>query len=107
MADHRLDVRLRSARLRAGLSQAELASRAGVTRQAVSAVEGGKTVPTTPVALRLARALKLPVEELFRLVDELPRVEAELLPTNASVTSGQALPPPAGSLRVRVASIGG
>ena len=107
MADHRLDVRLRSARLRAGLSQAELASRAGVTRQAVSAIEGGKTVPTTPVALRLARALELTVEELFQLIDELPRVEAELLPTNASLASGQAPPPPEGSLRVRVASVGG
>jgi molybdopterin molybdotransferase/putative molybdopterin biosynthesis protein len=93
-----LEVRLRSARLRARLSQGELAGRAGITRQAISAIEGGKAVPTTAVALRLARALGVRIEELFRLVDELPRVQAELLPA--------AEPLPAGPLRVQVAQVG-
>lgn len=93
-----LEVRLRSARLVAGLSQAELAARAGVTRQAVSAVEGGRAVPTTAVALRLARALGRRVEELFRLVDALPTVEAELL-------AGEL--PPDGPTRLQVAEVGG
>src|SRR6266581_1383648 len=98
-SDGRLDVQLRSARLLAGFSQGELAARAGVTRQAVSAIEGGKAVPTTAVALRMARALGRRVEELFRLVDELPRVEAELLPVEGEL--------PAGPLRVQVAHIAG
>jgi molybdopterin molybdotransferase/putative molybdopterin biosynthesis protein len=93
-----LEVRLRSARLKAGLSQGELAGRAGITRQAISAIEGGKAVPTTAVALRLARALGVRIEELFRLVDELPRVEAELLPPRQ--------PLPGGPLRVQIATVG-
>ena len=93
-----LEVRLRSARLKAGLSQGELAGRAGITRQAISAIEGGKAVPTTAVALRLARALGVRIEELFRLVDELPRVEAELLPSRQ--------PLPGGPLRVQIATVG-
>src|SRR5712691_6731053 len=94
----RLEVRLRAARLRAGLSQGELAALGGVTRQAISAVEAGRTIPTTAVALRLARALGQRVEELFQLVDDLPRVEAELLPS--------AEPLPSGPLRVQVARVG-
>ncbi|HET8642469.1 MAG TPA: substrate-binding domain-containing protein [Pseudonocardiaceae bacterium] len=79
MAGGALDVLLRAARVRAGLSQGELAARAGVTRQAVSAIEGGKAAPTMAVALRLARVLGRRVDELFRLVDELPQVAAELV----------------------------
>ena len=56
------------------MSQAELAARAGVTRQAISAVETGKAVPTTPVALCIARVLGRRVEDLFRLADDRPRV---------------------------------
>src|SRR5687767_15254554 len=74
-----LDVLLRAARIQAGLSQGDLAAQAGVTRQAISAIEAGKTVPTMGVALRLARALGRRVDELFRLIDELPSVTAELI----------------------------
>src|SRR3954453_9111215 len=80
MADHgSLDVLLRAARGHLGISQAELAKPAGVTRQAVSAIESGKAAPTMAVALRLARVLRRRVDDLFRLVDELPTVSAELL----------------------------
>lgn len=48
-----------------GWSQTELAHRAGVTRQLVSAVEAGRHVPNVTAALHLARALDLPVEALF------------------------------------------
>jgi putative molybdopterin biosynthesis protein len=100
MADHgSLDVLLRAARAQHGISQAELAQRAGVTRQAVSAIESGKSAPTMTVALRLARVLGRRVDDLFRLVDELPSVEAELL-TADELTAGQAV-------RVQVADIGG
>jgi molybdate-binding protein/DNA-binding XRE family transcriptional regulator len=71
-----LDVTLRSARVEARLSQGELAAMAGVTRQAIGAIESGKTAPTLSVALRLARALGRSVDELFRLVDELPTTRA-------------------------------
>ena len=57
--------RLRLARQARGLSQQQLAGMAAVTRQAVSAVESGHSDPSLRVALALARALGLTVEELF------------------------------------------
>jgi len=43
---------------------------AGVSRQAYSAVETGKSVPSAELALRLARSLQQPVEELFSLAGD-------------------------------------
>lgn len=60
---------LREKRVAEGLSQEELARRAGVSRQAYAAVETGRSVPSTEVALRLARALKATVEDLFSLAE--------------------------------------
>src|SRR5688500_8328822 len=100
MADHgSLDVLLRAARAQLGISQAELAHRAGVTRQAVSALESGKAAPTMAVALRLARVLGRRVDDLFRLVDELPTVSAELLAADDL--------PAEEAVRVQVANVGG
>jgi putative molybdopterin biosynthesis protein len=56
---------LRLARQARGLSQQQLAQMAGVTRQAVSAVESGHSDPSLRVALALARTLGMTVEELF------------------------------------------
>jgi DNA-binding XRE family transcriptional regulator len=57
--------RLRLARQARGLSQQQLAGVAGVTRQAVSAVESGHSDPSLRVALAVARALGMTVEDLF------------------------------------------
>jgi putative molybdopterin biosynthesis protein len=57
--------RLRLARQARGLSQQQLAGVAGVTRQAVSAVESGHSDPSLRVALALAGALGMTVEALF------------------------------------------
>lgn len=57
--------RLRLARLSRGLSQEQLAEEAGVTRQSITGLESGRWDPSLRVALRLARALGTPVEELF------------------------------------------
>jgi transcriptional regulator with XRE-family HTH domain len=56
---------LRQRRLESGLTQAELAARAGVSRQLVAAVEAGRNVPAVDAALGLSRALSSSVEELF------------------------------------------
>jgi putative molybdopterin biosynthesis protein len=56
---------LRLARQARGFSQQQLAGMAGVSRQAVSAVESGLSDPSLRVALALARALGVTVEELF------------------------------------------
>jgi putative molybdopterin biosynthesis protein len=56
---------LRLARQARGFSQQQLASMAGVSRQAVSAVESGHSDPSLRVAFALARALGLSIEEVF------------------------------------------
>ena len=58
---------LRARRQAAGLSQKQLAQMAGITRQAVAAVETDQYSPATSVALQLARALHCRVEDLFSI----------------------------------------
>jgi putative transcriptional regulator len=60
---------LKAHRARLGLTQAELAERVGVSRKTINTVENGVFVPSTVLALRLARALGMPVEALFTLPD--------------------------------------
>ena len=57
--------RVKARRLSWGWSQAELAQRAGISRTAVSAIEGNRLVPSVAAALGLAGALECSVEELF------------------------------------------
>ena len=63
----RLANRLKERRSELGLTQAELAERVGVTRKTVNTVENGVFVPSTLLALKLAKALGLAVEELFSI----------------------------------------
>ena len=58
-------VRLRLARQARGSRSGSSAGMAGVSRQAVSAVESGLSDPSLRVALALARALGMTVEEMF------------------------------------------
>lgn len=67
MGDARLVSRLKEARTAAGLTQAELADRAGVSRKTINTVENGIFIPSTVLALSLARALGTTVEALFQL----------------------------------------
>ena len=48
-----------------GLTQAELAERVGVTRKTVNTVENGVFTPSATLAIKLAQALDLSVEQLF------------------------------------------
>ena len=57
--------RLRVLRAERGWSQAELGARAGVSRQAVNAVETGKFDPSLPLAFKFARLFGLPIEAIF------------------------------------------
>ncbi|HEX2802749.1 MAG TPA: helix-turn-helix domain-containing protein [Sphingomicrobium sp.] len=61
----RLYNRLKELRTEAGLTQAELAERVGVTRKTVNTVENLVFTPSALLALKLAEALNVPVEELF------------------------------------------
>ena len=87
--------RLRLARQARGLSQQHLAGMAGVTRQAVSAVESGHSDPSLRVALALSGALGMTVEELFGPGDPADPVQAR--PVAAAGAEGS---------RVALAAIG-
>jgi len=73
------DAKLRVARQARGLSQQQLAGMAGVSRQAVSAVESGQSDPSLRVALALAQALGMTVDELFGTEGAVPTVTARLV----------------------------
>src|SRR5262245_19394827 len=93
-----LENTVRSKRQAAGLSQQALATRCGVTRQAINAIEAGHYAPSTSVALRLARVLGCTVEALFRLPEVSPHIEAEFL--------GESPPSAAVRTRCQVARVG-
>jgi putative transcriptional regulator len=57
--------KLRELRGERDWSQAELAERAGVSRQTINAIETGKYDPSLPLAFVLARIFKLRIEEMF------------------------------------------
>ena len=59
--------RLQELRKQAGLTQEELSNSAEVSRKSINAIENGVYVPSTVLALKIARTLKCKVEDLFRL----------------------------------------
>jgi putative transcriptional regulator len=61
--------RLREERARHNLTQADLASMVGVSRKTINTVENEVFIPSTVLALKLARALHTTVEKLFQLPD--------------------------------------
>lgn len=62
--------RLKIARAELDITQEELAKRIGVSRQTINAVESGKYVPSTVLALKMAQVFGKSVEEIFILEDE-------------------------------------
>jgi putative transcriptional regulator len=67
MEDRELRNSLKVQRAIQNLTQAELAAIAGVTRKSVNAIETGRMVPSILLALKLARALRVPVDTIFNL----------------------------------------
>jgi putative transcriptional regulator len=49
------------------ITQADLAEKIGVSRQTINAIEVGKYVPSTVLAMKLAKVFKATVEEVFLL----------------------------------------
>ncbi len=56
-------------RARKNWTQADLAEKIGISRQAMNAIETGKFVPSTLLALKMAYVFETPVEEIFKLED--------------------------------------
>jgi len=49
------------------ITQADLAEEAGVSRQTINTIESNKYVPSTVLALKIARVFSKPLEEIFML----------------------------------------
>ena len=59
--------RLKVLRAERNWSQADLAEQLSVSRQTINAIETGKYDPSLPLALKVARLFKQPVEKIFFL----------------------------------------
>jgi putative transcriptional regulator len=62
--------RIKVERAEHDLTQADLAHKIGVSRQSINAIEKGKYVPSTVLALKIARLFKKPVEDIFTLEEQ-------------------------------------
>ena len=70
MKNVKLKNTLKVQRAKKDLTQEQLADLVSVTRKTINTVEKGKFVPSTVLALKLARELDVTVEELFILIEE-------------------------------------
>lgn len=61
--------RIKLERARIGITQAQLAAKVKVSRQAIHAIEKGKYVPSTVLALRMADVFNCSVHQIFELED--------------------------------------
>lgn len=52
-----------------GMTQGDLATRVGVSRQTLNAIEGGKYAPSLEIAFKIARELGRPVAQVFEFVE--------------------------------------
>ncbi len=62
--------KIRVARAEVRMTQQQLADAADVSRQTINAIESGKFVPSTVLALKIARIFGKSVEDIFQLEDE-------------------------------------
>lgn len=58
-------IRVKRAELR--MTQQQLAEVIGVSRQTIHAIENGRFIPSTVLALKIARLFRKPVETIFQL----------------------------------------
>lgn len=65
-----LNNRIRVFRAEHQMSQAELAEKIGVSRKTISTIEVGRFVPSTVIALKIARYFDVPVEAVFSLPED-------------------------------------
>ena len=61
---------IKVSRAERSMTQQQLADAVGVSRQTVNAIESGKFIPSTVLALKVAKLFGKPVEQVFILEDE-------------------------------------
>jgi putative molybdopterin biosynthesis protein len=77
--DTKVRTAVKATRQRLGMQQQDLAEAIGVSRQTLSLIEAGETVPSTQIALALARELRCRVEDLFSLSSDGQGIDAEFV----------------------------
>ena len=65
-----METRIKELRKANKVSQEELALAVGTTRQTITSIETGKYIASLPLAYRIAKYFKLPIEEVFMLEEE-------------------------------------
>ena len=61
--------KIKELRAELGMTQAQLAELVGVARVSIVSIENGRFIPTIETALRISRALNVPIENIFWLKD--------------------------------------
>lgn len=61
---------IRVERAKKRITQADLAQQVKVSRQTIHAIENGKFIPSTVIALKIAKFFNVTLEELFQLEDD-------------------------------------
>jgi putative transcriptional regulator len=62
--------KIKEYRLQNELTQEDLASAVGVSRQSINAIERGRYIPSLPLALRFARLFEISMDELFQIQED-------------------------------------
>ena len=70
MNNYKLTNTIKVERAKRNLTQEELAEQIGVTRKTINTIENGKFIPSTVLAIKLARYFNIQVEELFELTEQ-------------------------------------
>jgi putative transcriptional regulator len=70
MENQELSNQIKVQRAMKNITQEELAAQIGVTRKTINTIETGKFVPSTILAIKLARYFGISVEELFTLIEK-------------------------------------
>lgn len=76
MSDYKFD--LKNTRQRKNMTQVDLSERSGVSQQAISVYEVGRSFPTLDTAKKLASALGVTVDELIIIKDAKERIAEDL-----------------------------
>lgn len=69
MANEELNNKIKIHRAIKNISQEELAIQIGVTRKTINTIETGKYIPSTVIAIKIARYFEVAVEDIFSLND--------------------------------------